>query len=150
LSLYFADTSAFAKRYLPETGSSWVKSWIEPSAGNITFVSEISTVEFISLLARRQREKTVSSADFHRLQNDFLVHARREYRVISLTSIVLQLARQLLVRHPLRTLDALQLASAQAVTRAVGSSSIFVSADKNLLSAASAEGFAVDNPNAHP
>jgi uncharacterized protein len=72
LSIYFADTSALAKRYIPETGSRWVQGWISPAAGHRTLIAEITIVEFISLLARRQRETTVSSADFSKIQKDFL------------------------------------------------------------------------------
>jgi predicted nucleic acid-binding protein len=149
LSIYFADTSAFAKRYLPETGAKWVAKWIEPKAGNLTIISELATVEFISLLARRQREKSISSNDFVRLQQDFLVHAKRHYRLVLLNRTIIKQARLLVTKHPLRALDAIQLASALAAVKVVGTLT-FVSADQKLLMAAQAEGFAVDDPNAHP
>lgn len=111
MSLYFADTSAFAKRYLPEILSAWVRAWIDPSAGNTGLISAIGTVEWVSLLARRQREGNVSAADFVRLKNDFLIHAHRDYRVIALNPDVLALARRLVEQYPLRTLDAVPLSA---------------------------------------
>jgi predicted nucleic acid-binding protein len=149
LSVYFADTSAVAKRYLPEAGSAWVQSWIDPASGHLTVISALSTVEFISLLARRQREGNLSSADFNRLRSDFLFHVQRQYRVIALRQIVLVQAQRLVARHPLRTLDALQLASAVAAARALGAFPFFVSGDQKLLAVATAEGFSPDDPNTH-
>lgn len=150
MSIYFADTSAFAKRYIPEVGSTWVQSWIEAKAGHLIVISGLSTVEFVSLLARRHREGTVSLADFNRLRNDFLFHASRQYRVMALTPNLLAEARQLIAKHPLRALDAIQLASALASAKAIGIPPIFVSADQKLLTIAAAEGFTTDDPNLHP
>ncbi|MDZ4766916.1 MAG: hypothetical protein SGI73_20445 [Chloroflexota bacterium] len=53
-------------------------------------------------------------------------------------------------RYPLRTLDALQLASALVATNFLPDAPIFISADLKLLAAASAEGLPTDDPNAHP
>ncbi len=150
MSVYFADTSAFAKRYLPEVGSAWVQGWIAPASGHITIISALSTVEFIALLARRQREGNVSATDFNRLRLDFLFHARRQYRVIAVRQDVLERAQLLVAKHPLRTLDALQLASAHVAANVIGMFPIFVTADRKLLAVAAAEGFPTDDPNAHP
>jgi predicted nucleic acid-binding protein len=150
LSIYFADTSALAKRYIPEVGSGWVQGWISPASGHITIISALSTVEFISLLARRQREGNVSVADFNRLRLDFLFHVRQQYRVIALGQNVLGRAQQLVAKHPLRTLDALQLASAHTAASVLGTFPIFVTADQRLLAVAAAEGFPTDDPNTHP
>ena len=64
------------------------------------------------------------------------------------------MTRYLLGRHPLRAYDAVQLASALIVNRALQAAHlaplIFLSADGHLNTAATAEGLAVDNPNFHP
>jgi predicted nucleic acid-binding protein len=150
LTVYFADTSALAKRYIPEIGSAWVQSWINPASGHVTIISALSLVEFLSLLSRRQREGNVSTADFTRLRLDFLFHARRQYRIIALRQDVLRQAQQLVIKHPLRTLDALQLASAQAAANALKIPPVFVTADRRLWAVAVSEGFPADDPNAHP
>ena len=82
MSAFFVDTSALAKRYLAETGSAWVRSWILPRTGNVTIIT--------------------------------------------------------------------RLASALQAMRTLSISLTFVTADTRLLAAASAEGLAVDDPNAHP
>lgn len=150
MSVYFADTSALAKRYLAETGSTWVLSWILPATSNITVVAEIVSVEMFSLLARRIRENTLSAANAALLRNNFLWHIEKEYLVIAIENLVLAQARQLVNKYPLRALDAIQLACAIQAEATLNTPIIFISADKNLLSAASAEGFSVDDPNAHP
>lgn len=149
MSVFFADTSALAKRYVPEDGSAWVQSWIEPASGHVTIISALSTVEFIALLARRQREGSVSATDFDRLRRDFMFHVRRQYQVIVLGPDVLGQAQQLVAKHPLRTLDAIQLATAHAAARAIGAFPVFVTADQRLLAVAATEGFPTDDPNAH-
>lgn len=109
----------------------------------------MGTVEFISLIARREREGSVSAIDFKKLREDFLIHAARQYRVIALSPSVINQARQLVAKHPLRALDAIQLACALAAAKSIRLPLIFVSADQKLLNAAAAEGFSTDNPNAH-
>lgn len=149
MTAYFVDTSALIKRYVTEMGSGWVRSWINPTVGNITFVSRLATVELVSALARRQREGTIPIADFVQLRNGFLVHAQQEYRVIEFGRRVATRAQYYTTQHQLRALDSIQLASAWAAARALGISPIFVGADNKLLSAAAAEGFAVENANLH-
>jgi hypothetical protein len=110
LSTFFADTSALAKRSLAKIGSAWVIGWIEPRAGNVIIVAELTTVEMFALMARRQREGALPSSSATILQNDFLVHIETEYLTVPLDRSVLGSARTLTGKHPLRTLDALQLA----------------------------------------
>jgi hypothetical protein len=75
LTTDFVDTSGLAKHYLREVGSAWVISWAEPSAGNIIVLAHLTSVEMFSLLTRRRREGTLSTATVATLQNDFLLHA---------------------------------------------------------------------------
>lgn len=150
MSVYFADTSALAKRYLRESGTNWTLSWILPQVGHVVIVSELTIVEMFSSLARRQREGTLSAQSAQVLQNNLLLHCEQEYLLISLDSAILRQARQLVSSYVLRSLDAIQLASALQAANILGETLIFVSGDKNLLTAATAEGFPADDPNAYP
>lgn len=150
MSVYFADTSAFVKRYVKETGSGWVRSWIASSAGHTILIAEFSRVELASVLARRLREGVLTAVNVQQITNDFLIHTSTEYRLIRASKTVFQLASNLCLRHPLRTLDAIQLASALYARQITKSLPVFVSADQRLLAAAIAEGLPVDDPNAHP
>jgi hypothetical protein len=150
VSVIFADTSAVAKRYLVEIGSAWVTGWIEPTANNVILMSELTLVEMQSLLMRRVREGTLAMHDALLLRNDFLLHVQDEYLRVHIDTLIFSLASALVMRHPLRTLDAIQLASAIYAVNILAEPVTFVSGDKNLLIAASLEGFTVDDPNVHP
>jgi predicted nucleic acid-binding protein len=150
LSDFFVDTSALAKRYIAETGSTWVRSWILPRARNSILVSALSKVELASVLARHERSGNITPSIRKRALNNFLLHARNQYVVIELTDRVLREARSLLFKHPLRSLDALHLASAVVAERDLGLKLTFISADVRLLPVAAAEGFTTDDPTLHP
>jgi predicted nucleic acid-binding protein len=150
LSVLFADTSAIAKRYLMEIGSVWVRQWANPAAGNIVIISRLATVEVATAVARREREGTISPNDAATLRRVFTGHVNNAYAVINLSKDVLAQACDLVGKYPLRSLDAIQLASALRAAQTLGVTPTFISADMRLLSAATAEGFAVDDPNAHP
>lgn len=150
MSTFFVDSSALAKRYLVEVGSAWVISWIEPVAGNIIIVSELALTEVQSLLARRVRDGTLSTTAATSLRNDFLLHYSSDYLVVPIETPIFQAAGKLVNSHKLRTLDAIQLASAIHAHQILAEPMTFISADTNLLIAAVAEGFATDDPHLHP
>jgi uncharacterized protein len=150
MSNYYIDTSALAKRYLSEIGSNWITTLVDPTAGNVIVICDLTPVEFFSTVARRQREGTVTPSNALILQTRFLADVEREYLSVPLESMVLSRARDLLTRHPLRSLDSVQLASAIEAVNILSEPMTFISADNNLLSAAALEGFGTDNPNNHP
>jgi uncharacterized protein len=150
LTTFFVDTSALAKRYIIETGSTWIRSWIEPVAGNVIVASDITPVEMFSLFARREREGTLSPTLAAVMRQDYLAHVQNEYLSIGMNDNVLVQARDLVTRYLLRPPDAIQLASAIYGTNWLGEPMVFVCADQNLLFAAAGEGFTTDNPNGHP
>jgi predicted nucleic acid-binding protein len=150
VSVFFADTSALAKRYVQETGSDWTLSWILPSAENVVIIAELAIVEMASLLARHIRDGSLSESNVNTLQANFLLHVNREYLVIPQTNDVIDRARQLVIQHPLRTLDAVQLASTSIAKNLLDMPITFVSGDSRLLAAATAEGFLTDDPHLHP
>ncbi len=51
----FFDTSGLAKRYVAETGSTWVKNICLPASGNLIFIAEITTIEITSAIVRRRK-----------------------------------------------------------------------------------------------
>jgi uncharacterized protein len=150
LSIIFADTSTFAKRYVNETGSAWVRHLTEPNSGNIVLISELTTVEMISLFARRVRDGSLSTTIETSLREAFLVNVDKDYLAVSLDMMVLKSAQRLVRQHDVRTLDAIQLACALQAVSLLGEQIVFTCADNKLLGAASAEGFEIDNPILHP
>jgi uncharacterized protein len=150
LSVFFVYTSALAKRYLNEIGSTWVRGWIRASTHNEIIIAESALVEMLALLSRRKREKSVTTARFARIKIAFQGHVKQDYLVIDMRSSVIMRASELVEKHPLRTLDALQLACALEAQNLLNVPVTFVSADNNLLNMAANEGFQTDNPNIHP
>lgn len=57
MALYFMDSSAISEGYMLEVGSAWITSLIVRAAGHIIILSELTTVEVCSAIARKQRLK---------------------------------------------------------------------------------------------
>jgi predicted nucleic acid-binding protein len=141
------------KRYIVEPGTAWVRLLTNRSSGNTVIIAQMTQIEIVSGASRRVREGTLTTRTARAVRLLIDRHARREYVVIGLTLQVVQRAEDLLVAPPLRTYDAVQLASAlESNIRLVVaelSPVIFVSADARLLVAA-AEGLITGDPHTHP
>jgi hypothetical protein len=139
--IHFLDTSALAKRYVREPGSATM--WPALRRGTIV-VARITYAELLATLARSCREGVISesqrAAAFARVEEDF-----RELTVIEIRAAVLRRVAELVVRHPLRGYDAVQLAAALAV-KDQGGSIQFWSADDRLVAVARQEGLRVAVP----
>lgn len=147
MTSYFIDTSALAKYYIPETGTIWLRQRIRPPAGNHVVISYLTTVEMVSLVARRQRNNPVNLTG---IRNSFLSHAFTRYELVEVNNATLASARTLIMKHDLRALDAIQLMCAINAAKVAKVSLTFLSSDQDLLAAAQAEGFSVDDPTLHP
>lgn len=150
MTTFFVDTSALSKRYLQEGGSTWTEALIEPAAGHVIVICDLTPVEFFSVLARRQRENILTPADKATIETAFLFHINQEYLSVPLDNPVLIPARDFVNKHLLRPPDAIQLASAIFAGQIFNEQITFLCADQQLLNAAQAEGLAIDNPNLHP
>ena len=155
VSAYFLDTSALVKRYVPEIGSEWILSITDPVTNSDLVISQITWVEVHSAFARRLRDGSLSAERFDLIVQKVREDFENEYRVIDVDRTLIETAGELVMQHPLRAYDSVQLASAlrfqsttllsQPETRL-----IFVSADNRLLNIAQLEGMAIDNPNNYP
>lgn len=150
MTTYFTDTSALAKRYISEVGSSWMRGLTRASLHNTIIVSAILPIEFYSLINRLLRAKRITPVFARNTRDLFLRHYRTQYITVQIQEKITIAARKLTIRHPLRTLDSIQLACAIQARQDTGASITFLSADTDLLAAAAVEGFAVDNPLLHP
>ena len=152
--IYYMDSSCLVKRYVNEIGSQWVLSITDPVAGNEIYTVRITGVEVISAVSRWKRDGTIVATDaamvIATLKNDLL----NEYQIIELTDQLVNRAMTLAETYGLRGFDAVQLAAACEVQALCIASEIppisFLSADKVLNAAATAEGLSVDDPNTHP
>jgi hypothetical protein len=154
MPFYQFDASGLVKRYVDEVGSDWVRAMFDPPRDNIVSIADISRAEVVSALARRTREGVITLDERDELIQTFQVHCATEYRLVLTEHLIVDLAIDLIQRHPLRAYDGVQLATAAIVNRSLVTHNlpplIFVSADDNLIAIAQAEGLMTDNPNWHP
>ncbi len=154
MATYYADSSVLVKRHVAEVGTPWVQVLADPAAGHLFATSRISIVEVISALNRRQREGTVSAAEYARISTDFAALCATTYQLVEFTEEVVDQSRRLLEQYALRAYDAVQLASALLTDRIIRASGdpplTLLAADDPLLTAAQREGLVANNPNWHP
>jgi hypothetical protein len=136
----YVDTSALAKLYVNEAGSSAFQTY---AAGLTTaWVSRLAVIEFRSLLARRVRANSITSRDQASARGLFESDiARGLWEIVPLDDQHVVRAAALVDRMataPLRTMDAIHLAVAQSL----GASELATS-DRTLALAGSALGLRV-------
>jgi predicted nucleic acid-binding protein len=133
----YLDTSWLVKLYVDEEDAGPVRRASESEA--TVFVSDLAYVEFHGALARRRRERSLSGGASVRLAERF----RREWpsrNRVAVTREVLERAGDLVSKHVLRSMDAVQLASALAVAVGATEPLRFGAGDDRLVLAAEAEG----------
>ncbi len=150
---YYADSSALVKRHIPESGSAWIEQEFDAASGNRVITAKLTFVEVLSAMNRRQRETSISAAEYAKFSSDFLAFVQNDYRIFELTDAVLLETQRLLETHPLRAGDAIQLASALLANAGLQSANlpglIFLASDARLLTAANSEGLQTDDPQNH-
>lgn len=151
---FFCDSSAIVKRYVNETGSNFVDNLADLKSGNVVLPARITRVEFAAAIARRLKNGSVTTADAQNALAAFQHDLTNNYFTVEITTLLLSAATTLATRHALRAYDAVQLAAtleANDERIANGLSPLtLVSADKELNTAAQAEGLSVENPNNYP
>lgn len=153
MSVYFFDSSALVKRYVEETGTDWVIDITNPERVNGIYIARITGAEVVSAITRRGRSGDVSQVDMTRAIEDFRNDFAHQYRVLEITPALIGRAMSLTEIHALRGYDAVQLAAAleandRCLVLAIPALTL-ISADRALNTAATAEGLAVGDPNAH-
>jgi uncharacterized protein len=151
---YFFDTSAIIKYYCTEVGSNWVNAIVDPANGNSIYLAEITMAEFGSAIAIKQRVGNITVLYQQKALSLFVTDCTNDYTLASITPAHIKHALNLTQNHILRGYDAVQLAVALDSKVALQNLGItdftFVTADNNLVTAATAEGLTVENPNSHP
>lgn len=151
---YFCDTSAILKHYCKEAGSSWVTNIVSSGSGNVIYLAEITMAEFGSAVAIKHRTGTLTLLEQQEALNLFLSDCDTNYVLVGIARPDIRQAVELTQKYILRGYDAVQLATALNVKLQLQNRGVtdftFVTADNNLIAAATAEGLTVENPNNHP
>jgi len=135
----FWDSSALIPLMIAEAESAHMRQLLMED-GSIATAS-ITPLEIASVLWRRRHAGMLDVAAHHDADVTFAEVSAR-WTEVTHTPRVVQAAIDLVTRQPLRSLDALHLASAIVMTD-MPSDLAFVTLDRNLAAAARAEGFAV-------
>ena len=144
----YLDTSALMKLFIREDGSDRVRA---PAGGRrgaqVLLVSRLGYTEASVSLARLVHLGRLAAVDLPRHLGSLDDYWDRSIQEVGLTEAVLEEARQLAQRFPLRTYDAIHLASAREarrMLRGVFESEVqFLAFDGALLKAAQEVGFTV-------
>jgi predicted nucleic acid-binding protein len=150
--IFFFDTSALVKRYLHEKGSARVRRLLQ-TADAIFYQTFVAPLEMTSAFYRRHRGGQISVEELSFLLRSYGVHSHNEYLLVPYSESLINLAEALISRHPLRALDAVQLASAVELRGALPVNApplIFVSADDRLVKTAGQEHLQAENPEIFP
>lgn len=147
MKLYFLDTSALVKAFVPEPGTTVVRTTLEEARAEPTsarvFVSRLAYPECMSALVRRQYEGSVSELAGRRARAELVESFRHPYdvfHVLTPEAETIDHAAALVARHRLRGFDAVHLATALALRHATAADSFtLLSADLKLNAAAQAE-----------
>lgn len=134
MRVYF-DSSAFAKRYINESGTTEVLAWCDQAAELV--LSVIAIPELISAFCRLKREGKLSAGQYRRLKSDLMADIA-DALICDTTPQMIQQSVQALERHSLRGMDAIHLGTA-----VVSAADVFISADTRQCAAAEALGLRV-------
>lgn len=143
MTVLFADSSAVVKLYVDERGSAAIR---RRERGEPFVVSALARVEIPAALWRKVRTQDIDAADARLLTTAFEVDwygttaIAPRFPIVAASSALMADAARLCETHDLRAYDAVQLASALAVT---SDEPVEIACfDKRLLVAAEAEGLA--------
>lgn len=143
--IYF-DTSALAKNYVWEDGSSGVAKLLLENSDNTT--SKLTYVEILSALARRTRIGDLSKSEMKEVVDKF-EDDWKGLLIVALHDDLLPITKRVIERHQLRAADSIHLASAVWLKITLKEDIAFISSDLNLLRAAKAERLSPMNPQEH-
>ena len=147
--IWFTDSSALVKRYVNEKGSRWLRR--EITRHEVT-IAQITLVEVVAALRKRFRQGDISEFACYQARKRFISHiAKREFKIVGMSSQVLDEAVRKAFDKDLRAYDAVQLAAALTTAKTIDNKRfVFITADASLEATGREEGIKTDNPLNHP
>lgn len=146
MSIYFLESTAFAKLFVRETGSENLISLLDAVEDNRKLIASSTPLELYAAIRRRERARGLTEEDAANLRESLRTESARTVQQ-PLNPAVLEAARELIDRTALRWPDALQIGAALTAREMFQTEEIvFVSSLPTLLEAARAEGFETYDP----
>lgn len=143
---YFLESSALVKLFVLEKGSELLIQLMEQIDDSCKLVSSLASLEVRSAIRRRQRAGDIPLADADQALASLAAESLRMVEQ-PINPAVIETTRLMLDCYPLRTLDALHLATCLVARDTLRATDIcFVSSDRALLDAALSEHLQVSNP----
>lgn len=136
MSWAYFDTSALIKRYVDENGRREVLQLLR---SHDCVTSALLSVELRSALRRRVADGSLDQDQVPGILKRFASDCEF-WALVEINRDVLKTAEILVARHPLRTLDAIHVASAQLFAARAALKLTFVSADASQTAAAASIG----------
>ncbi|MBI4497631.1 MAG: type II toxin-antitoxin system VapC family toxin [Chloroflexi bacterium] len=146
MAFYYLETSALVKLYVDEAGTDQLLHLVTAEAGHRFAILALAQAELRSAVRRRERAGDLDGQAVSELLERFALHQQSRFLRQNVSDLVIDLACDLVDRHPLRAYDALQLAGCLVLKSVAPEPPIFTCADHQLLHAAEAEGLAWFNP----
>jgi predicted nucleic acid-binding protein len=135
----FWDTSALIPLMLEEAESGRMRLLL--AEDRAIAIASITPLEIASVLWRR-RHAGLLHLDEHHEADALFAELSARWNEVMPTTLILRKALDVVTRHPLRTLDAIQLGAAIVLSHEPACMTM-VTLDRNLADAARAEGFEV-------
>lgn len=149
--ILYLDTSALVKNYVIEPGSTWLRQLIGDETNDI-FLANLSIAEVGAALAILVRNKQIARRQGDIELDRFFADVETRFSLVDITTEIVYRAAALCQQHPLKGYDAVQLATALSLAKALQSlarSLVFICGDQQLLTAAENEGLVTDDPFDH-
>ncbi len=106
MSVFFCDTSGLVKRYVAETGSAWLTSQIDPASGSRVYIAQITVVEVVSAITRKERGNQLSANGAATAVQTFENNCLFEFSIVPLSTNLVNEAVSLARKYALRGYDA--------------------------------------------
>jgi predicted nucleic acid-binding protein len=135
----WADTSALMRSYLARVGAQDMDN--QQAAATQIAVARITRAEVVSALQAGVRNHEITNAQAAQALADH--DSRQDLITLPIRQVTVDLAVDLLIRHPLKAYDAIQLAAAMEWKDHLAAEVTFATFDERLSAAAEVEGFTV-------
>jgi len=151
MGVYYLDSSAVVKLYIPEAGSGLVTALVTARSGEVwenrIVFAKIGIVEVTAAIAKRRRMRDITLEEQKLFVQSFLGDCARRFALLKADDSIIRSAVDLTQRHPLRGYDAVHLSTALTLNHSLLSAHLppltFVSADQIQCQAAEAEGLSI-------
>jgi predicted nucleic acid-binding protein len=140
----FWDASALVPLFQLELQTPRVRDLLFEDPAVIVWA--LTRVELMSAIARRRRAEPQSGEHWLAARRE-IIESSKEWTEIATIETVREHAERVIVTHPLRAADALQLGAALVAAGGSSATLQFVTLDQRLAAAARGEGFPVLGPD---